>query len=90
MNKKRFFWSFGIIASLMIVTMVTINVNLSQNNNDNGLSTILLANVEALISESDWMQRYRIRAITVEKTKITCCVSSVSTDSCDYGIIGCA
>lgn len=72
----------------MIVAMAAINVSLSQNKRDNGLSVISLANVEALTTESDWIEGYRTGSIKVNKQEISCCVSSVFTDSCDYGVIG--
>jgi hypothetical protein len=79
--------NFGIIAGLMIVVMATVNVNLSQNNNSSDVS---LSNVEALTNESDWVEGYVTGTFTVGKITIPCCVSSVSTNSCDYGVIGCA
>jgi 3-polyprenyl-4-hydroxybenzoate decarboxylase len=81
---KKMFLS---IVGLIVVTLSTVNVYVNSQNDRQ--STLFQINASALTSESDWIAGMTTGTLTVGKITIPCCVDSVSTNSCDYGVIGC-
>jgi hypothetical protein len=81
----------AIYATIVVAIAGVLAFNVSLSMRSNTLSDISLANVEALAQEAgdDWVQGYTSGYLIIDTHMIPCCVPSVPTSACNYGVVSC-